>query len=51
MEARCYRGGDGRTRMNVLKYSRTDYIVMAFITVVFALVIASRFFVNIWIFN
>ena len=33
MEARCYRGGEGRTRMNVLKYSRMDYIVMAFITV------------------
>ena len=51
MEARCYRGGEGRTRMNVLKYSRTDYIVMAFITVVFGLVIASRYFLNIWIFN
>ena len=51
MEARCYRGGEGRTRMNVLKYSRTDYIVMAFITVFFGLVIASRYFLNIWIFN
>ena len=51
MEARCYRGGEGRTRMNVLKYSRTDYIVMAFITVVFGLVIASRYFLNVWIFN
>lgn len=51
MEARCYSGGEGRTRMNVLKYSRTDYIVMAFITVFFGLVIASRYFLNIWIFN
>ena len=51
MEARCYRGGEGRTRMNVLKYSRTDYIVMALVTVFFGLVIASRYFLNIWIFN
>ena len=51
MEARCYRGGGGRTRMNVLKYTRTDYVVMAFITVIFGLVIASRYFLNVWIFN
>lgn len=51
MEARCYRGGDGRTKMNVLKYSKTDYLVMLFITIIFALVISSRFFVKIWVFN
>ena len=47
MEARCYRGGNGRTRMNVLKYDKKDYITMIFITIFFALVIASRYFVNI----
>src|SRR5690554_5043685 len=26
MEARCYRGGDGRTRMKILKLSKRDYI-------------------------
>lgn len=26
MEARCYRGGEGRTRMKVLKYSKKDFI-------------------------
>lgn len=26
MEARCYRGGEGRTRMNVLTYKKADYI-------------------------
>ena len=26
MEARCYRGGDGRTRMRPLKYKKRDYI-------------------------
>lgn len=25
MEARCYRGGEGRTKMKPLKYQRTDY--------------------------
>ena len=30
MEARCYRGGTGRTRMKVLKYARID--LMAFLT-------------------
>lgn len=28
MEARCYRGGEGRTRLNVLKYSYLDYTAM-----------------------
>ncbi|PRX26235.1 energy-coupling factor transport system permease protein [Orenia metallireducens] len=27
MEARCYRGGENRTRMNVLAFARKDYIV------------------------
>jgi len=31
MEARCYRGGEGRTRMNVLQYTRKDSL--AFIVV------------------
>jgi energy-coupling factor transport system permease protein len=26
MEARCYRGGDGRTRMRPLKYKKRDYV-------------------------
>lgn len=29
MEARCYRGGDGRTKMKPLKYERRDYIAYA----------------------
>jgi len=28
MEARCYRGGQGRTRLNVLTYNRRDYVAM-----------------------
>ena len=29
MEARCYHGGDGRTRMNPLRHKRRDYIALA----------------------
>lgn len=35
MEARCYRGGEGRTRMHELKYYNRDYISL---TVVFLLI-------------
>lgn len=28
MEARCYRGGEGRTRLNVLIYKRRDYLAV-----------------------
>ncbi len=34
MEARCYRGGEGRTRMKVLKYTRLD-VLGAFVMVVY----------------
>ena len=29
MEARCYHGGEGRTRLNVLKFARRDYLAFA----------------------
>ena len=29
MEARCYHGGEGRTRLRVLKCQRRDYIACA----------------------
>lgn len=38
MEARCYRGGEGRTKMKPLVYQRKDYI--AYTVIVFYLVIA-----------
>ena len=38
MEARCYHGGEGRTKMKPLKYRGADYrayaVVFAFLTVV-----------------
>ena len=38
MEARCYRGGDGRTKMKPLIYKKKDYI--AYITVILYVVVA-----------
>lgn len=43
MEARCYRGDEGRTRMKELKYSRNDYFALAGIVLFLGLMIASRF--------
>ena len=31
MEARCYRGGDGRTKMKPLIYQKTDYMAYGFV--------------------
>ena len=36
MEARCYQGGEGRTKMRELKYVKTDYIAYGFICLYFA---------------
>ena len=44
MDARCYRGGAGRTRMNQLKYGRRDLLAGLAVLGLFALVIlANRF--------
>ncbi|MDO4753622.1 MAG: energy-coupling factor transporter transmembrane component T [Bacillota bacterium] len=37
MEARCYRGGVGRTRMKILKFSPRDYMVMLAISLIMLL--------------
>lgn len=39
MEARCYRGGEGRTKMKPLHYSRRDFIGYVLLFTYFALVI------------
>ncbi len=39
MEARCYRGGENRTRMKVLKYSRLDAIAALAVVTLIALMI------------
>ena len=30
MECRCYHGGEGRTKLHVLRYETRDYLVLAF---------------------
>ena len=42
MEARCYRGGAGRTRMKVLKFTSKDFIAFG----VFALLFVSSLIVR-----
>ena len=42
MECRCYRGGDGRTRLKVLRCTRQDYIDLAVCIACFAVILASR---------
>lgn len=52
MEARCYRGGDGRTKMKPLKYRKSDYTVYMIMAVYFlSMCIIGRMFpLHIWIF-
>ena len=42
MECRCYRGGEGRTRLKVLRCDRQDYLDLAFCLVCFAVILSSR---------
>lgn len=43
MEARCYRGGDGRTRMNKLLYTSKDFIAYGLVGVYLLLMVLTRF--------
>lgn len=40
MEARCYRGGEGRTKMKPLKYQKADYIAFGVLIAYFILLLA-----------
>lgn len=42
MEARCYRGGEGRTQMKALKITSIDYVAWGFTIVLIAAVIVLR---------
>ena len=42
MECRCYHGGEGRTKLNVLRYQTRDYLVLAFYAALVAAVIVLR---------
>ena len=43
MEARCYQGGEGRTKMRELKYVKTDYIAYGFICMYFVVSFGLNF--------
>lgn len=45
MECRCYRGGEGRTRLKVLRCTRQDYIRLAVCVVCFAVILSTSAFV------
>ncbi|MBR6739076.1 MAG: energy-coupling factor transporter transmembrane protein EcfT [Oscillospiraceae bacterium] len=45
MECRCYHGGEGRTKLHVLRYAGRDYVALAAFAAVFAAVIFLRRFV------
>jgi len=42
MESRCYKGGEGRTRMKQLKITKKDYIASLAFTLLFVITIVSR---------
>ena len=44
MEARCYIGGEGRTKMKPLHYQSRDYLAYLFLIVYFAGIILLRIF-------
>ena len=42
MEARCYRGGENRTRMKQLRYTYRDAVAVSVMALVLAWAVASR---------
>ena len=47
MEARCYQGGEGRTKMKPLKYKKADYISYIIFAMYLAAMIIMRIFIKI----
>ncbi len=43
MEARCYRGGYNRTRLNELKFTRNDFIVLILSIIFFGFIVFTRY--------
>ena len=46
MECRCYRGGEGRTRLRVMKLQVRDYLATAFTAVCMAGVLVANHFLT-----
>ena len=49
MECRCYRGGDGRTRMKSLKYGITDFITLVAVVLFGVLLVVVNSVFPVWI--
>ena len=49
MEARCYRGGEGRTKMKPLKYAARDYAAYTyFVIYILLIVVAGNWIPKFW---
>ena len=46
MEARCYRGGQGRTRLRELRYKKTDFLAIACSFAFLAVTLLDRFWIR-----
>lgn len=46
MECRCYHGGEGRTRLKVLRLEGQDYLSAAVCLALFAAIFSTRFFIG-----
>ena len=44
MEARCYHGGEGRTKMKPLHYERRDFVTYGAATCYLGLIVVTRVF-------
>jgi energy-coupling factor transport system permease protein len=44
MECRCYQGGEGRTKMKLLRYTRWDFNAFAVGVLLMGAVVALRYF-------
>ena len=44
MECRCYHGGEGRTRLKVLRFTKQDFLSAVVMTVALAVIVSTRFF-------
>jgi len=45
MDCRCYRGGEGRTRLRRLKMQGGDFAAIAIFVLVFAVLIVANIFI------
>ena len=46
MESRCYHGGEGRTRLRVLKLARNDWIALGILLLLLALIVLEGIFLK-----